>query len=140
MSSDAFNELYRFIQKLDIKTYEGEDIKEVVRNFRVNLRRLYTCKLKGYLVPPTVETDLVIKVFQTTSSDKFNDVFSALKVQALIQNNSRGAICGGAWRTGATGGPKHKDILCIAEATYNEYKDKWVVVESTQQSLGQHGP
>lgn len=137
MSSDAFNELYRFIQKLDIKTYEGEDINEVVRNLRVNLRRLYACTSKGYLVPPTVETDL-IKVFQTTSCDKFNDVFAALKVQTLIQNNSRGTVRGGAWRTSATGGPKYKDILRIAEATFNEYKDEWVV-ESTQQNPGQHG-
>ena len=63
ISSDAFNELYRFIQKLDIKTYEGEDINEVVRNLHVNLRRLYTCTSKGYLVPPTVETDIITKVF-----------------------------------------------------------------------------
>ena len=41
MSSNAFNELYRYIQKLDIKSYEGEDINEVVRNLRINLSRLY---------------------------------------------------------------------------------------------------
>ena len=116
MLSHVSNELYRFIQKLDIKTYEGEDINEVVRNLRVNLRRLYTCTSKGYLAPPTVETDL-IKVFQSTSCNKFNDVFDALKVQTLIQNNSRGAVRGGARRTSATGGPKYKDILHITEAT-----------------------
>ena len=138
MSSDAFNELYRYIQKLDIKSYEGEDINEVVRNLRVNLRRLYACTSKGYLVPPTVETDL-IKVFQTTSCDKFNNVFAALKVQALIQNNSRGATRGGVWRPhGTSGAPKYKDILRIAEATYNEYKDEWVA-DSTQHGPGQHG-
>ena len=63
MLSHVSNELYRFIQKLDIKTYEGEDINEVVRNLHVNLRRLYTCTSKGYLVPPTVETDIITKVF-----------------------------------------------------------------------------
>jgi hypothetical protein len=136
MSSDAFNELYRFIQKLDIKTCEGEDINEVVRNLRVNLRRLYACTLKGYLVPPTVETDL-IKIFQTTSCDKFNSVFATLKVQALIQQNSR-SIRGGIWRSGLQTGPRYKDILHIAEATYNEYKDEWVA-ESSQQGPGQHG-
>ena len=132
MSSDAFNELYRFIQKLDIKSYEGEDINEVVRNLRVNLRRLYACTSKGYIVPPTVETDL-IKVFQTTSCEKFNNVFATLKVQALIQQSSRGI-----WRTGIRAGPRYKDILRIAETTFNEYKDEWVA-ESTQQGPGQHG-
>ena len=132
MSSDAFNELYRFIQKLDIKNYEGEDINEVVRNLRVNLRRLYACTSKGYIVPPTVETDL-IKIFQTTSCEKFNNVFATLKVQALIQQSSRGL-----WKTGTRAGPKYKDILRIAESTYNEYKDEWVT-NSAQQGPGQHG-
>ena len=119
-SSDAFIELYRFIQKLDIKTYEGDDINEVVRNLHVNVRRLYACTSKGYLVPPTVETADLIKVFQTsTSCNKFNDIFAALKVQTLIQNNSRWAVRRGAWRTSAKGGP----FIRIAEATYNEYKE-----------------
>ena len=137
MSSDAFNELYRYIQNLDIKSYEGEDINEVVRNLRVNLRRLYACTSKGYLVPPTVGTDL-IKVFQTTSCVKFNEVFAALKVQALIQSNARTVPTpGGNWRT-ARVTPRYKDILRIAEATYNEYKDEWVA-EGTQNNPGQHG-
>ena len=138
MSSDAFNELYRYIQNLDIKSYEGEDINEVVRNLRVNLRRLYACSSKGYLVPPTVETDL-IKVFQTTSCVQFNSVFASLKVQALIQSSTGGTLRGGIWRTGARkAGPKYRDILRIAEATFNEYKDEWVA-ESSQQGPGQHG-
>ena len=130
MSSDAFNELYRYIQNLDIKSYEGEDINEVVRNLRVNLRRLYACTSKGYLVPPTVGTDL-IKIFQTTSCEKFNAVFAALRVQALIQSNAR---LGSSSKTT----PKYKDILRIAEATYNEYKDEWIV-EAKQHNPGQHG-
>ena len=134
MSSDAFNELYRYIQKLDIKSYEGEDINEVVRNLRVNLRRLYSCTSKGYIVPPTVETDL-IKVFQTTSCEKFNTVFATLKVQALIQSNTRRT---GIFRRTTGSRYRYKDILRIAEATFNEYKDEWVV-ESTQQGPGQHG-
>ena len=125
MSSDAFNELYRFIQRLDIKTYAGEDINDVVRDLRVNLRRLYACSSRGYIIPPTIVSDL-IKVFQTTSCTNFNSVFAALSVQNLILQNS------GSRSTKK--GPTYKDILKIAEATFSEYKDEWVVSQGDANS------
>ena len=117
MSSDAFNALYKFIQNLDIKKYEGEDINVVTRELRVNLRRLYACNSKGYVVPPTVSSDL-IKIFQTTSCAGFNAVFAQMSVQLLINSNT--AKKNRAKQAG------YADILRIAEASYVEFKDQWI--------------
>lgn len=51
MSSNVFNELYCFIQQLDIKKCIGKDINVVIRDLQVNLRRLYSCADKGYIIP-----------------------------------------------------------------------------------------
>ena len=119
MSSDTFNALYKFIQNLDIKKYNGEDITVVTRELRVNLRRLYACNSKGYVVPPTVCSDL-IHIFQTSSCAGFNAVFAQMSVQMLINNNSSKKGIFGTKQAG------YKDILRIAEASFVEFKDQWI--------------
>jgi hypothetical protein len=117
LSADGLYDLYKYIQNLDIKNYEGEHVPTVTREIRAGLRRLEACSKERFVLPPTMMDDL-IKVLQTTSCEEFNMTFKTLKIHQNIFGNKLNS----------------HSLLEIADKTYKQLEDVWKAPSSSPQN------
>jgi hypothetical protein len=110
------------LKNLKVSNFDGKDINRVVSMVRgavLRLKKLKDPRTQKSSVPEDLATTL-LEVFQTTSVDKFNELFTYLEKSSKVQY----------FKTGATALPPVKEILQIAEIQYRELisTDNWTGV------------
>ena len=77
------------LKSLRIDEYQGENISNLVSHIRSICNRLRTLEKRddeGKVIEPTIPTDIgktLIKLFQTSSDKKFNDLFQLKELNAF---------------------------------------------------------
>jgi hypothetical protein len=108
LTSDGLYDLYKHIQSLDVKKYDGEHIPSVTKEIRLALKRLESCSKDRFVLPPTMMDDL-IKVLQTTSCEEFNNTFKTLKIHQNIFGRKLTST----------------ELLELADKTYKQLESSW---------------
>jgi len=108
LTSDGLYDLYKHIQSLDVKNYDGEHIPSVTKEIRLALKRLESCSKDRFVLPPTMMDDL-IKVLQTTSCEEFNNTFKTLKIHQNIFGQKLTSM----------------ELLELADKTYKQLESSW---------------
>jgi hypothetical protein len=108
LTSDGLYDLYKHIQSLNIKNYDGEHIPSVTKEIHLALKRLESCSKDQFVLPPTMMDDL-IKVLQTTSCEQFNNTFKTLKIHQNVFGQKLMST----------------ELLELADKTYKQVESSW---------------
>jgi len=99
MTEEGARAMTRKIKEMRISEYEGENVAHVVSLLRGAIRRLEMIKF----LPQDI-LHLLISIFQTTSVERFNEIFKAMYNNLLLGIKK----------------PTIEEILVVAERNYNE--------------------
>jgi len=114
--------MWTMIKKLEIRRVQGEDVNHVVSllNAAHSAFRAVSADKEGMNCVPQDWSEQVIKIFQTSSVSKFNEIFE--HEEELVHRNVARTLGHPVW-------PVHDELMTLASRQYERFKqaNEWHV-------------
>ena len=127
VSAKLLEQLWKAIEDLDIKSYQGENVEVICSQIRAVVTRLNSCDAQDFTMPMNYMEKL-LKVFTTSSVEEFNGIF------AHLGNTLKASILPGS--SGLPGFDLER-VLTLAVQNYRSLSDVWNVTNTGKSSMFQ---